>query len=130
MSYLFDTNILIALRDGDPATLERFESLDGLPLISIVSRVELENGVARDPIKSIERRRALIVLLDDFDILPFGREEADEYRAIVSATGFNRARVLDRMIAATARRVSAKFVTANVRDFRDIPNLQIEDWSN
>ena len=129
MSLLFDTNILIAIRDNDPAALSRYEHMTTTVAMSIVSRIELENGVARDPFRSIQRRDSLVLLLEDLTILGFDAQEADVYRSIVAATGYNRARTLDRMIAATALRYDLPIVTANVRDFRDIPGLQIEDWS-
>ncbi len=49
MSYLLDTNIAIHLRDDDPMTVARVTALDGAVLLSIISRVELEGGVHRDP---------------------------------------------------------------------------------
>ena len=129
MALLFDSNILIAIRDNDPIILARYETVTTRAAMSIISRVELENGVARDLTRSTERREALGLLLEDFDILGFDDAEANSYRSIVAAIGYNRARTLDRMIAATALRYGMPLVTANVRDFREIPGIQIEDWS-
>jgi tRNA(fMet)-specific endonuclease VapC len=129
MTLLFDSNILIALRDNDPTILSRYQAVTTRGAMSIISRIELENGVVRDPFRSVKRREALVVLLEDFDILGFDAPEADIYRSIIAVTGYNRGRTLDRMIAATALRFGMIVVTANVRDFRDIPDLRIDDWS-
>ena len=49
MAYLLDTNVAIHLRDGDPGVTARVAALDGAVLLSIVTRVELEGGVYREP---------------------------------------------------------------------------------
>jgi tRNA(fMet)-specific endonuclease VapC len=130
MRWLLDTNILIGIRDDDAAVLSRFSGLSGLVAMSIVSKVELDNGVYRDPAEAHVRQAALDLLLENFDILPFGMDESTYYRSIVAKLGYSRSRTLDRMIAATALRTRATLVTANIRDFRDVPGLKIEDWSN
>ena len=48
MPFLLDTNVLIHLRDGDPAVSAKVADLSGAVLMSVVSRVELEGGVYRD----------------------------------------------------------------------------------
>lgn len=57
MRFMLDTNVLIHLRDGDPLISAKVADLDGAVLMSIVSRVELEGSVYREP-KDVQRRRA------------------------------------------------------------------------
>ncbi len=130
MHWLLDTNVLIGIRDGDVAVLSRFRDLNGSLAMSIVSKVELDNGIYRDSAEAHSRQVALDLLLDNFDVLPFGMDESSQYRSIIAMLGYSRSRTLDRMIAATALRIGATLVTANIRDFRGIPGLKIEDWSN
>ena len=130
MAVLLDTNVLILVRDGEPAIAERYAGLSSTPYISIVSRIELEGGLDLDPTQTAYWLARLDVLLADLDILPFGSAEAAAYRRIVSVLGYSRRRVLDRMIAAQALCVGATLITANIRDFHDIPGLAIEDWSS
>ena len=129
MLRLLDTNILISIRDDDQAIMSRYATLQMRPVMSVVSRIELENGVARDPAEAPARLAALETMLDDIPMLPFDSREAIRYRKILEVTGYARGKTLDRMIAATALCCDATIVTANVRDFRDIPDLRIEDWS-
>lgn len=67
-------------------------------------------------------------LVNDFfdavPVLPFDREAAYVYGALP----FVRHR-FDRLIAAHALALNVTLVTANPRDFSDIPALRVEDWT-
>jgi tRNA(fMet)-specific endonuclease VapC len=126
---LLDTSVAIALRDLDPEISGRIEGLDTDPLLSIISVVELEGGVARAMQGRAHRRRLLDEMLDALEILPFGLREAEIYGAIVASLGFARSKVIDRMIAAQAIAVGATLATLNPKDFGAIPRLMFEDWT-
>lgn len=128
MSFLLDTNIAIHLRDGDPTVTAKVAVLDGAILLSIVTRVELEGGVFRDPAQSGVRQARLAVLLNGLPVLAFDDVAADAYRSIVAATGYSRRKLLDRMIAAQALAHQATLVTMNADDFRDVPGLDLLAW--
>jgi predicted nucleic acid-binding protein len=129
LRFLFDTNVAIALRDGDPRILEKAAPLTPVALISAVTAVELESGVSRSVEGREQRRAALEALYETLDILPFGVPEASAYGRIVAELGFARGLIIDRMIAAQALVAGAVLVTLNMRDFRAVPGLQLEDWS-
>ncbi len=126
---MLDTSVAILLRDGDEPTEQRLAQRPGVSLLSIISRVELENGVYRDPSEAAARRPRLDRMLLGLEVLPFGTAEAEIYAEIVKTCGFSRARILDRMIGATALAARAPLATLNARDFIDVPDLQLEDWS-
>jgi tRNA(fMet)-specific endonuclease VapC len=128
VAWLLDTNVLIRLRDGDPATLDRVAALDGGVLMSIVSRVELEGGVYREPAHVALRRERLDVILGAIPTLAFDAAAADAYAAIVAQSGYSRRTLLDRMIAAQALVHRAALVTGNPDDFSDIPGLVLQVW--
>ncbi len=65
-------------------------------------------------------RQATPIVLDDTVI---GR-----YDGILRVTGFSRAKVFDRVIAATAIAHDLTLVTINGADFREIPGLKLEVW--
>ncbi len=127
-AYLLDTNVLIHLRDGDAAVVAKVAALDGPVLMSIVSRVELEGGVYRDPAWIDVRRARLAAVLLSIPALSFDEAEADAYRTIVESTGYSRRKLLDRMIAAQALAHRATLVTANGADFSDVSELQLLEW--
>ena len=128
MGRLLDTGVFIALRDADTPLDEALQSLDEIPAMSLVSRVELEGGVVAKPALIARRRAALDLLLAALPVLDFDEICADAYRTIVEACGFSRPWTIDRMIAATALVHDLTLVTTNPRDFRDVPGLSIEEW--
>ncbi|CAN5531065.1 type II toxin-antitoxin system VapC family toxin [soil metagenome] len=128
MTHLLDTNIAIYLRDGDPVVTARIAALTGPVLLSIISLVELEGGVHREPREAGVRRARLDVMLDALPVLDFDREAADAYRMIVEVAGYSRRKILDRMIAAQALVHRAALVTRNAADFQDIPGLELIEW--
>jgi len=128
VAVLIDTNIAILLRDREPKTTARIGMLGGDAFISVVTHVELEGGVVRQPALAATRRASLDVLLQSLVVLPFDQRSAAAYRAIVEATGFSRQRLLDRMIAATALVHDLALITCNGDDFHDVPGLKLEIW--
>ncbi|MGS1016669.1 PIN domain-containing protein [Allosphingosinicella humi] len=128
MNALIDTNIAIHLRDGDPRILQLYAALDASPALSIISRVELEGGVVARPEYAAQRRAALDAMVTELEILDFDEAAANAYREIVAAAGYVRARILDRMIAATALSRGLSLITINHVDFRDIPGLDLIAW--
>ena len=127
-AFLLDTNVLIGLRDGDPEMTARVAALDGAILMSIISRVELEGGVHRDPSQAGLRRPRLDALQAALPVLAFDDTAADAYRGIVESAGYSRRKLLDRMIAAQALVHRATLVTANPADFQDVPGLDLLAW--
>ncbi len=111
-----------------PEALERARDGDALYL-SVISHLELEAGVYRDPQLSSLFRMRLDRLLTRLEELDFTAREVTAYSSIVATKGFSRRLVVDRMIAATALANGLALATLNPKDFRDIPGLTIEDWS-
>ena len=69
-------------------------------------------------------------MYEQLDVISFTGREAGIYRRILEQLRFSRSRIIDRMIAAQAIVAGATLATLNPRDFRNIPGLTIEDWSN
>ena len=125
MSYLLDTDVAIHLRDGNSEIIAKVMALQGAVLLSIISRVELEGGVYRDPAQAHLRRPRLDAILNILPVLAFDDTAGDAYRAIVEVAGYSRRKLLDRMIAAQALVHRATLVTMNGADFQDVPGLSL-----
>lgn len=128
MRLLLDTSAAILLRDGDAEAHRRLAEAALIPALSIISLVELEGGVVATPGSAPIRRALLDEMLREIPVLDFDAPCADTYRRIVETVGLSRARVADRMIAATAIVHDLTLVTTNPRDVRDVPDLALEVW--
>ena len=128
MSFLIDTNVAIHLRDGNADVARQMAELDGPPVLSMITRIELENGIYREPEWPETRRANLDAILRRSATIDFCDEELQAYRSILEHTGFSKPSVLDRMIAATALAHDLTLITMNGKDFRDIRGLKLVEW--
>ena len=131
MRYMLDTDACIALIKRKPASVLRRLSVlvPGDAGISAVTSAELRYGVMKS--SAIDRNTAA---LDDFllplEIADFGASAAGSYGRV--RAGLEKAGTgigpLDAQIGAHALSLGAILVTNNVREFRRIPGLKIENW--
>ena len=124
-----DTDVAIAFRDGDRSTRERVLTLEEKPALSMMTRIELENGVHRGGKADAAVRRALLDrILRTFPVEAFTEADVLAYGVIIDALGHDRARTIDRLIAAQAISRDATLITRNGKDFRSIELLRLEVW--
>jgi tRNA(fMet)-specific endonuclease VapC len=123
-----DTDVAIALRDKDPDTHSRLAELGRVPVISVVTRIELENGVNKEPAAANYRRQVLDRMLETIVVELFTPADILAYGAIVYDLGYDRRTTLDRLIAAQAISRDARLITRNHRDFDRIEGLRLEVW--
>ena len=128
MALLLDTDIVIHLRDGDPSVMNRVATAEDAMLMSIVTRVELEGGVYREPAYAQVRRARLDAILAAIPAVAFDDAAADIYASIVASAGYSCRKLLDRMIAAQALVHRASLVTRTLDDYADIPGLTLVTW--
>ena len=127
--HLIDTNVAIHLRDDDGWVAEKISGLEAGLVLSIMSLVELEAGVFRNPDLITVRRAVLNSMLMRIGVLGLDSDVIATYGRIVGSLGYSRARVIDRLIAATAIVNDLTLITINGSDFRGIPGLDLRIWS-
>jgi tRNA(fMet)-specific endonuclease VapC len=71
----------------------------------------------------------LQTILHHIPVISFDAAAAEAYGRIILQIGWTRGRDYDRMIAAHALSTRSILVTDNAADFKDIPGLQLENWS-
>lgn len=128
MAYLLDTSIAIHVRDGTDEVLAKVAEHEGQVLLSALSLAELERGVYRRPEVIALRRSRLDTMLASIPVVSFDAVAASTYGQIIARCGWVRGRDFDRMIAAHALASGSILVTDNEADFRDIPELLLENW--
>jgi len=131
MRYMLDSDICIYLIKKRPESVIKKigESLaDGI-VISSITLAELEFGVANSTYPE-KNSNALIQMLSSIDTLSFDSRAAAAYgplRAKLHQGGLLIGS-LDMLIAAHAMSLNLTLVTNNVREFRCIDGLKIENW--
>ena len=123
-----DTNVAIELRDDAANAGPRLASITPQPVFSLITWIELEAGVERDAALALIRRQLLNELLAEIEVVMLTAADVASYGRIIAQSGYNRRRVLDRLIAAQALTRNASPVTANTADFADIAGLTLIEW--
>ena len=131
--HLLDTNVCIQLLTGRiPAVTEQFLEHDPKDIfICSIVRAELEYG-ARHSRQVDENLKLLTQFCEPLVSLPFDDRCAEQYGLIRedltrkgTLIGAN-----DFLIAATAVAHGLILVTHNLREFRRVVGLSLEDWEN
>ena len=132
MRYLLDTNICIyMIRKKPKAVLESIKSLEvGDVAISSITLSELEYGVAKSS-QIQQNRDALHAFLAPIEVAPYDHMAAYRYGQIRAFLEQKRLIIgaMDMLIAAHALSLSVPLVTNNIREFKRIPGLDIENWA-
>jgi tRNA(fMet)-specific endonuclease VapC len=135
MSYLLDTNTIVALLRNKPAGVrERYRAAqaagDYLALSSVVL-FELWYGVAKSSQVQENTERLRVLLSGDVDLLDFDDEDAraaGQVRATLEKAG-TAIGAYDLLIAGQALRRELTVVTANTSEFSRVSGLSWQDWT-
>ncbi len=135
--YVFDTDMLTLLQDGHPMVSSRFlrEPSEDVAITALTIEEQLSGWYtqvrkARQPKRLAWAYRRLcdtVRFLSRMQILTYDEAAMDRYEQLrQQKVKIGRT---DLRIAATVLQHGAILVTRNVRDFKRVPGLQIEDWS-
>ena len=130
LKYLLDTNVVIYAIKNRPQSLRRkFNQLQGQMAVSAVTWGELIYGVERSA--QPERNLADIESLGArIEVLPFDRIAANHFGQI-RAELYRIGRPIgpyDMMIAGQARARGLVLVSNNVKEFKRVSGLMLENW--
>jgi tRNA(fMet)-specific endonuclease VapC len=135
LTYLLDTNIVIALLRNKPAhvreQLRRAVSENASISVSSVVLFELWYGVARSGRREENTERLRVFLSGNIGVVLFEESDAaiaGDLRASLEASG-TVIGPYDLLIAAQALRTGATLATANVSEFARVSGLTWEDWT-
>ena len=130
--FLLDTNICIYFIKQHPAeVVSKVKSYQPYEIkISAITVAELEYGAFKSQFVE-KNRKVLLKFLSSFEIVPFDDQDAVVYGSFRTYLE-NQGKVigpLDMQIAAQALSKQLILVTNNVKEFKRVPNLTIQDWS-
>jgi tRNA(fMet)-specific endonuclease VapC len=127
---MLDTNICIyVVKNYPPELRERFNQLADQLCISSITLGELYYGAEKSA-RRIENLRAVEQFVARLEVLSFSPKAAAHYgqmRAEIERQG----RPIgphDMLIGAHARSEGLTVVTNNLREFRRLPGLRVENW--
>ncbi len=129
VTYLLDTNVWIDWFNGNPVLDQRLAEQDlGKLRLSVIVRGELEVGYQ---LAGLQRERSQLDYIYSRIVTNVFTELVSEEYARITAQ-LRRAGtpigVNDTWIAAEALAHGQTVVTANERDFRRVPGLNVENW--
>lgn len=131
MKYLIDTCVVSDFVKGESGVVGRLLSLapDDIA-VSVISRMEVEYGLAINPERAKRLRRPLESFFQSVHQLPMTVEDAlsaasirSELKRIGRPIG-----PYDVLLAGTALQRDLTFVTSNTGEFERIRDLHIENW--
>ncbi|MGH8953058.1 MAG: type II toxin-antitoxin system VapC family toxin [Acidimicrobiia bacterium] len=130
MTWLLDTNVVIQAIRGRPAKVRRRLNRVGPDdvTVSAITVAELWYGAERSA-EPQRRKDVFEEFLKPYEDLPFDRPAGEHHGRLRHQLRHNPIGERDLLIAAIAMANDLIVVTSNVREFRRVPGLKVEDWS-
>ena len=131
MKYLLDTNTCIYVINKRPASVLntiRSKHPDEIS-ISSITIAELNYGAERSQ-NPHQNRIAILEFLIPFSLLDFDQRSAFYYGRIRKALESEGTPIgpMDLLLASQAKAYNLIFVTNNIKEFKRIDNLRLENW--
>ncbi|MBC1190545.1 MULTISPECIES: type II toxin-antitoxin system VapC family toxin [Microcystis] len=138
MMYLLDTDTLTHLHSGNTNVINRLENLqDEEVAITIVTKLEILRGridyllkafSGSDLLKAQELFSRSETLLNQLPVILIDPNAANQFDRLQDISKFRKIGRSDLLIASIALANQARLVTRNLRHFRQIPHLFLENW--
>jgi tRNA(fMet)-specific endonuclease VapC len=136
--YLLDTDTLTHLQFGNSNVAEKLRMNEDSEFgITIVTKVEILRGrieyllKAEDGINLLKAQELLFrteALLSDLLVIPVDRAASVEFDRLRTVSKFRKIGQADLLIASITLANRAVLVTRNLRHFKQIPGLRVENW--
>jgi tRNA(fMet)-specific endonuclease VapC len=136
---LLDTDILTLHRLSHEKVVKRFQAASELPAITIAAQIEVLRGrhdaifKAEDGARLLHAQQVLAVTLkhlQQFQVVFFNAAAAAEFDRLRQYKGLKKIGRGDLLIAAICLANKATLVTRNLKDFRKVPGLLLENWAD
>ena len=138
--YLLDTDILLHLWQGNQSVKERLLEADDTEVaITAITKAEilrvrcenlLKANDATQVVKAQQRFTRTEQLLSELSVIPFDENAASQFDRLQRVTKLKKIGRADLLIASIALANAAILVTRNLRHFRQVPDLRVENWAD
>ena len=136
--YLLDTDTLTHLHAGNSNVINRLKSLADIDIgITIITKVEVLRGridyllkaeTGDNLLKAQELLFRTEELLNDLSVVPIDRAASIEFDRLRMISKIRKIGRADLLIASITLANRAALVTRNLRHFKQIPGLKVENW--
>jgi tRNA(fMet)-specific endonuclease VapC len=136
---LLDTDTYTLHQLANERVLERCRRAGEIPAITLVTQIEVLRGrhetvfKAEDGARLLRAQQVLVLTLQhlrQFPVVHFDDAAAAAFDRLRQTKGLKKIGRGDLLIAGIALAAQAILVTRNVRDFRKVPGLQVENWAD
>ena len=131
LRYMLDTDTSsYVMKGSEPGVIRRLTSVPvGEVCISVITQAELMYGVEVSPKREQDGARLEVLLrhMVVLDLVQTATLDYAEIRVSLKKQG-KMIGANDLLIAAHARSMGLTLVTNNVREFRRVPRLKVENW--
>jgi tRNA(fMet)-specific endonuclease VapC len=136
---LLDTDSFTLHQYGQERFVERYRTASEDPALTIITQIEALRGrydavlKAEDGARLLAAQQGLIRTMNhltSFAVVPFDEAVTAEFDRLRQIKGLKKIGRPDLLIAAIALANRATLVTRNLKDFRKVPGLQIENWAD
>ncbi len=136
---LLDTDILSLHFASHPRVTARIEAMEGERATTVISRIEVLQGRLDSVVKAADGTEVLLAqerlasaeeALAKFRIVPFDAAAAATFDGLRQNKKLKKIGLADLLIASIALAHRAILVTRNLRHFRQVPDLRLENWAD
>ena len=136
---LLDTDTLTLHQAGHLKVTERITNASEVPKVTLVTQIEALRGRHDAVLKSEDGARLLraqqglirtVSHLALFEVVTFDEAAAAEFDRLRQIKGLKKIGRGDILIASIALANKATLVTRNLKDFRQVVGLQVENWAD
>ncbi len=137
--FVVDTDTVTLLQHGHEHATDRFRQATREVATTVISRLEILLGRAASVLKAANGEQLLLAqqrleqterYLSAVPILPVTARAAEQFDKLRENRKLRKIGLADLLIASIVLSHRATLVTRNLKDFRQIPGLQVENWAD
>ncbi len=136
---VFDSDIFTLFAYGHDKVKKRYDEADDVFAVTVITWIEVLKGRTDSILKAAdekelrvaaERMRHTESVLNDFAVLPVDDPAIAHFGKLSRHKKLAKMRRADMLIACVALGRRARLVTRNLKDFKDVPGLHLENWAD